>query len=428
MVRVSQLIVAVALAFLFGGSALAQQADSGTSTDGQSGYDDVPEFGGPESVGGQLKRADELRDAMYEWPFFDGYFDWKRQVNEDYGVSFGLHFYGLYQQASDSLPGRDDDAFGNIFRFLGNWTLFKHDNGNLGRIEWRLESRSDMFGFQAPGSLGGATGIAALAPGFAYSDNFELDLAVINWTQAFANGKAGYAVGRLAFDVYLDAFPFQTFSKGFLNRSFILNPTMPTTGIGAIGGVVKGFVTEHLWLGAQIHDANAASGRFDFDTVQEGEWLKAVEIGYTPSFGQRKTHLVQFTYWDKDERSLAGVSKGSGWGVSTAWKLNDTYFPFIRFGHSDGGGGVAAEDAVSGGVEISRPRGETWTIGAGWANPSEETFGPGLDNETVLETSYKFQIAKNFTLTPDLQVVFNPANNPDRSSIWVIGVRVILTL
>jgi len=419
-----------ALAVLMPFPTLGQETDQAQegAASGQAGFENLPQFGGPESVTGQLRRADEQRDAMYDWPLFDGYFDWKRQVNDDYGVSFGLHFYGLYQKASDSLAGRDDDAFGNIFRFLGNWTVFEKDNGNLGRIEWRLESRSDMFGFQAPGSLGSATGIAALAPGFAYADNFELDLAVINWTQGFADGKAGYAAGRLAFDVYLDAFPFQTLSKGFLNRSFILNPTMPTTGIGAIGGVIKGFVTDHLWLGAQLYDANAASGSFDFDTVQEGEWLKAVEIGYTPSFGQRKTHLLQFTYWEKDARALAGTSKGSGWGVSTAWKLGDTYFPFLRFGRSDGGGGVAAEDAVSAGVEISRPKGEVWTIGAGWAKPSEDTFGPGLDNETVLEMSYKFPIAKNFSLTPDVQVIFNPANNPNRSSIWVIGIRAILTL
>ena len=181
-------------------------------------------------------------------------------------------------------------------------------------------------------------------------------------------------------------------------------------------------------MGAQIHDANAASGDFDFDTLGEGEFLKAVEIGFTPSVGQRKTHLIQFTYWDKDERTDAGVSDGSGWAVSAAWKLNDTYFPFLRFGHSDGGGGVAAEDAVSAGLEIRRSREEVWTIGAGWAKPSEDTFGPGLDDETVLETSYEFQIAKNFSLLPDLQVVFNPANNPDENSIWVMGVRFILTL
>lgn len=208
--------------------ALGQEPETQTESSGQAGFSELPQFGGPESTTAQLRRGDELRDSLYDWPFFDGYFDWKRQINDDYGVSFGLHFYGLYQKASDSLAGQDDDAFGNIFRFLGNWT------------------------------------------------------------QGFANGKAGYAAGRLAFDVYLDAFPFQTFSKGFLNRSFILNPTLPTTGVGALGGVVKGFVTEHLWLGAQIHDANAASGKFDFDTVQEGEWLKAVEIGYTPSLGSAR--------------------------------------------------------------------------------------------------------------------------------------------
>ncbi|MDJ0938424.1 MAG: carbohydrate porin [Woeseiaceae bacterium] len=403
--------------------AMAQEAPAT-----RSGFTDEMALGGPESVSSQLKRGDELRDSLYEWPLFDGYFDWKRQVNEDYGVSFGLYYYFLFQQASDSLPGQDDNAFGNIFRFLGNWTVWKNDNGNLGRIDWRFESRSNMFDFQAPGSLGGATGVAALAPGFAYSESFDIDLAVINWTQGFANGRAGYAAGRLAFDAYLDAFPFQTFSRGFLNRSFILNPTLPTTGIGALGAVVKGMVTDNFWLGAQIYDANAASGEFDFDTFQEGEFLKAVEVGWTPSFAQRKTNLVQFTYWDKDERTDAGVTDGSGWAVSAAWKLDDTYFPFVRFGDSDGGGGVAAEQSFSAGVEISRPKGEAWTIGAGWAKPSEETFGPGLDDETVLETSYKFQVTKELSLLADGQIIFNPANNPGESSIWLVGVRAIFTL
>lgn len=320
------------------------------------------------------------------------------------------------------------EPYGNIFRFMGSWTVFQKDDGNLGRIEYRVESRSNFGSFQAPGSLGSAVGVASLAPGFGYSENFDLDLSVLNWTQGFIDGRAGFAVGRLGFDAYLDAFPFQSTSRGFLNRSFVLNPTMATTGIGAIGGVIKGFVNDKFWVGAQMYDANAASGDFDFDTVQEGEWLKAVEIGYTPSFGQRKSQLVQFTYWEKDARALAGTSKGSGWAVSSAWRLNDLIFPFVRFGHSDGGSGVAAEDAISAGVEITQSFDQVWTVGAGWARPSRETFGPDLDNETILETSYKFQLSKNFSLTPDVQVVFNPANDQDRSSVWVVGLRAILTM
>ena len=398
----------------------------------QSGYEDLPQFGGPESVTAELKRNDAERESIYQ---FDGlqrnlapYFDWKRRQQDENGFAMGFQYYMLYQKASDSLAGEDDDALGGIFRFQGSWTLFSKDNGNLGRIDYRVESRSNIGGFSAPGSLGGRTGVAALAPGFAYSDNFDTDLAVLNWTQIFADGRFGYAVGRLAFDVYLDAFPFQTFSRGFLNRSFILNPTVPTTGIGAIGGVIKGFVSDNVWVGAQMHDANAASGDFDWDTLDEGEWLKAVEVGYTPSFGQRNSHRVQFTYWQKDARQLAGTPKGSGWAISAAWQLNDTFFPFARFGHSDGGGGVAAEDAFSAGVEIKRRFDQVWTLGAGWAKPSEQTFGPDLDYESVIETSYKFQLSKNFSLTPDFQMIFNPATNPEESSIWVVGVRAILTL
>ncbi len=107
--------------------------------------------------------------------------------------------------------------------------------------------RSDLIesihdgSFLSPSQLGGEIGVAALSTGFGYSDNFSTDLAVLNWTQVFNDKRAGIAVGRLAFDVYLDAFMFQTFSRGFFNRAFTFNPTLATTGIGALGVVAKGF-------------------------------------------------------------------------------------------------------------------------------------------------------------------------------------------
>jgi hypothetical protein len=82
---------------------LAQSLQAQDDERSQADYEDKPGFGGPESVTEQLKNADELREAKYDWPVFDGYLDWKKQIKEDYDLSFGLHFYGLYQKASDSL-------------------------------------------------------------------------------------------------------------------------------------------------------------------------------------------------------------------------------------------------------------------------------------------------------------------------------------
>ena len=50
------------------------------------------------------------------------------------------------------------------------------------------------------------------------------------------------------------------------------------------------------------------------------------------------------------------------------------------------------------------------------------------DDEYVLETSYKLQLTKNFSVTPDLQLLFNPAKTPQQDRIWMFGVRAIFTL
>ena len=101
---------------------------------------------------------------------------------------------------------------------------------------------------------------------------------------------------------------------------------------------------------------------------------------------------------------------------------------FVRFGHADGGDGIAAADAIRAGVQFTQSFDEIWTVGIGWANPSSSTFGPGLDDEKVFETSYKFQLSQNFSLMPDVQLVLNPANDPGESSVWVVGLRAMITL
>jgi porin len=397
----------------------------------QSGYGDAPGFGGPSSVSEELRESNETRSSIYQFDSlqrtFGPWFDWKQQLNQEHGFTLGVNAYWLYQASSGSMTDADN-AFGGIYRLQGSWTAFGRRTGHAGSLEWRIESRSEAFSQLAPQSLAGALGTTALNTGFGYSDNFDTDLAVINWTQRFSDGRSGIAVGRLAFDAYLDAFPFQTFSRGFINRSFLVNPTLATTGIGALGVVAKGFVSPNIWLGGQIYDGNAASGEFDRDTFEEHEWLKSLEIGWTPSIESRNRERIQFTWWEKDARREAGVSAGQGWAVSATYQWSERWQPFVRLGHSDGGAGVAAEDAASIGLEMKPRADQAWSIGLGWAKPSRKTHGPGLDNETVIETSYKFQLSPNFSLTPDIQYVRNPAKNPGESSVLVGGVRAILTL
>ena len=405
-------------AFLLSGNAISAETKSQLASE----YDSVRRFGGPDGVTGDLERTYEDKESVVKKSPLQSYYDWKNRIQGKHGFSFGFSGYWLYQNASDSL-GDEDDALGQIYRVQGSWTPLGRGTGHPGRIEYRIEHRSNIGSNLSPSQLSSEIGIASLNSGFAYSPHFDWDLSVFNWTQVFNDKTAGFTAGRLAFDVYLDAFAFQTFSKGFINRSFVVNPTLATTGIGALGAVTKGFVNDQIWIGGQIYDGNAVSGDFDMDTFDEGEWLKAVEIGWAPRVDRYKTDRIQFTYWDKDARDNAGVPRGKGWAVSASWKL-DKIFPFLRFGHSDGGAGVAAKNAASTGFEYTVRPDQAWSLGFGWAEPA----GLNLKDEYVIETSYKFQLLKSFSLLPDVQLILDPANNPDKDNVWVIGLRGILTL
>jgi hypothetical protein len=97
-----------------------------------------------------------------------------------------------------------------------------------------------------------------------------------------------------------------------------------------------------------------------------------------------------------------------------------------QFGGPDGGAGVAAESALSGGLEFKTRPDQAWTLGIGWAEPANRPSG--TDDELVFETSYTFHLAKNFSLLPDLQLTKDPANNLAESRVWVVGIGAILAL
>jgi porin len=419
---------------LIAGSVFAQQSatEQPAQASTQSGYGGEKTFGGASGVSRELEKTDENRDSVFQpealQRTFEPYFAWKKGLHENHGLKIGLNMLLLYQYASEEVGEEEEsDTSGGIYRFQGSWTAFKSGANGSGKVEWRLESRSNIGGDFSPQEFGGQL-TAAANTGFPYGNNFDADFGVLNWTQLLNNGRTGYAIGRLAFDAYMDSFVIQSPYEGFLNRSFVLNPTLATTGVGALGAVIKGHVTDNFWLGAQIYDGNAANGEFDFDTFEQHEWLKSAEIGWTPAFSRRGTDRIQLTYWEKDTRREAGISAGSGWALSGSYQLTEALLPFIRAGHSDGGAGVAAESALSLGVRYAPWKERTWSLGVGWAEPSEETHGSGIEDEYVVETSYKMQLTKNFSLTPDVQLVFDPAKSPEEDRVWVVGLRGILTL
>ena len=251
----------------------------------RSGFGAIPSMGGPSGVAQELREQDRVRQYRFNGlqRNLDGWFTWKKRVNQDHGLSLGFSTTLLFQQASDALVEEDDDAFGGLYRIQGNWVAAGRGTGHPGSVEFRVEYRANIGAYTAPVDLAADVGIASLNNAFGYTELLKLDASVLHWAQFFANQRVGIVLGRVDFGAYFDPYPYQTFAAGFLNRGFVLNPTLAITGVGSLAGIVKGFVSDQIWLGGAFYDANAVNGEFDLDTFDWDELLKHVEIGWTPS-------------------------------------------------------------------------------------------------------------------------------------------------
>ena len=66
-------------------------------------------------------------------------------------------------------------------------------------------------------------------------------------------------------------------------------------------------------------------------------------------------------------------------------------------------------------------------LGVNWGRPSEETYRPDAEDQYNIELFYRQQLGRLLAVTPDVQLLFNPADNPEENAIAVFGLRARLS-
>ena len=392
----------------------------------KSGYEDVPQFGGPSSTGAQLEEDNTVTVPLLRFPAADKalkpWFDWKGRLNKNYGFSFGLDYSALGQAVSDS-PG-EDNAAGGIFRFFGNWTVIGRDSGNTGSVVYKIENRHTLGTDIPPQDLGFEAGYLGIT-GTAFSD-YGWGLTNLYWKQRLNQGRISFIAGAVDVTDYVDVYGLTNPWTSFQNLVFLTDPTIPAPNQG-LGVAFGAMATDHIYVVGGLADANGDPTKPGdwFDTFfNDHEYFYHFEVGWTSSQDRIYLDNIHLTGWYADERDEAQVEDGWGLAFSAAKFINDTWMPFLRAGYSDGGGALL-EASVSAGVgyyfEESK---DLIGFGLNWGRPPDS----GLDNQYTAEIFYRLQLAQNLAITPDVQLIFNPALNPDEDMLWVFGLRARLAL
>jgi porin len=385
----------------------------------------VPQLGGPNSVGAQVKSDNEKKQSTYRFEGFTRsflpYYDFKARVNDQYGLAFGADYNLLYQGANESL-GEDDAAVG-VLRFFGTWTVFGRDTGKPGSLTIKFGNRHRLGTDIAPQALAGEIGYVGVTA-TNYSDAGWI-LTNLYWQQSFNDNRFEFGVGIVDVTDYVNVYGLVNPWTDFLNLTFSTDPTIPTPSQG-MGVAMNAMITDNLYVLAGLSDTNGdpSDPGDSFDTFfNDREYFKHVEVGWISSFKHRFKDNIHLTAWQVDERKTAQVA--DGWGVAFSFNklLDDRWLPFARFGYSDGGGALLERSLSVGLGYFANTKSDTLGVGLNWGRPAEETFGPDLEDQYTAEVYYRMQVHQHTSITPNVQMLVNPALNLQEDQIWVIGLR-----
>jgi porin len=390
---------------------------------GKAGYGKRPRLGGPSSVQAMLEEDDETKDPAFRLPFFDNmlkpWFDFKSKVNERIGLQFGVNYTALYQNATDAPSGAEDDAAVGIARLFGRWQLLGRDTKNTGTLVFSVDHRHRLGTDIAPADLGFETGYLGI-PGTLFSDARWV-LVDLNWQQYINDGQTGIIIGRYDPNDYFDVLGYANPWTTFQNLAILFNTSIALPD-ASYGVGVGQWLTGQVWVGATLNDANGVVTETEFFDGG-AEFYKAAEIGWTPSRDERYLKKTGIMVWHVDERDDAGVP--DSWGVTATanWTWDKTWMVFGKAGWSDGDAPLMNASATAGVLYYLASRSDLIGLATNWGDPADDS----LDDQVTTELFYRLQLAQNLAVTPSVQLLVDPALNPDEDTIGIFGMRVRFT-
>ena len=383
------------------------------------------EFGGPDAVENQIKSDAAITDSFLNKQLSPSYYDFKNKLVEKYGLSFQIDYSYQYRYASEVLSGAEDDSAAGMIRFFGAWELIGDSNGNSGALVWKGEHRHRTTN-DPPSSLSFNSGYAGIIdPPF---NNNGLRLTNFYWRQRIQEPRITITAGLLDVTDYVDAFALGSPWTHFSNLVFSTgSASIDLPNEATIGIAAGAMLSNNFYLIGGITNANSdPTDPLDgFDSLNDNEFFKSVEIGWTSSADRIILDNFHLTYWQIDEREKTNTPDGWGVNWSASYFISDSWMPFLRGGYTKDSGSLL-ENSLSVGVgyqPIEQRNKNLLGIAVNWGEPNDSTFGSGLDDQYTFELFYRLQLTKEIAITPDIQYIVDPALNPDDSNSWYFGVR-----
>lgn len=413
------LLVAVAAT---GRPLCAQQASSSAASDNGGSaaglYQQIERFGGPSSVGGQLAEDNNVSVPQFRCQklqrYFEPWFEFKQRLDDSCGLQLSIDDSMFYQAATSSLG--EHDAASGLVRVYGQWTLLGRGSNNPGQLVFKGENRHRIGSAITPFDLGFEAG--SILPTGTFFNEFNYGVTNLFWKQYLCDRDLVVAVGKIDVTDFIDVYAMINPLTHFINLAFSTNPTIavPNQGLGIAFGAM---LTDQIYLQGGLADANGQPTLAGFDTFfEDREYFSYLELGLTPSRERIYQDGVHLTLWHTDARQVAQTPEGWGVAMTLQRYVCERWLPFFRFGYADGDAALM-QTTLSTGIGLRRNNNDVAGIGISFGQPADNALGDQFTSEAF----YRFQLTQFLAVTPDIQLIGNPALDPSKDALALFGLR-----
>jgi hypothetical protein len=339
---------------------------------------------------------------------------------------------GCHVQRGHQLT--DFGTFGSLQVAAENQTVLSHPSAGknstgasfLGTLKQNLWSGGALITYVEGGSsytldhiLGDSLGTNALA------EPAPVYLARLFLRQDLADTRVQLALGRLETSDFFDTNRIANCEfVQFLSNSLVNNPTIPFPEPG-LGAAARWAPAPWFYVQAAAADAAVQATASDFDTAfrLQDNAFGIFEFGLS-LFPEKHAGAYRFLCWCNPPGGWSGPGRphhNHGFAVSLDQPATDRLVLFLRYGYAE-----APIDSLTGffsaGARLEEPlpgRDRDFLQGAlAWGH------GTARD-ETLVEVSYFLHVTNSLALTPLVQVIAEPAQNPRDDTFVLAGLRAV---
>lgn len=381
-------------------------------------------FGGPDAVENQIVEDATPKQSLIEEHLSEPWFNWKDELKESYGLSFGIDYTSVFLNSNREGSSGDKNASSGMMRIYGSWEIVGRDANNTGAFIWKIENRH-RYSDVVPQGFGFDHGYAGLIePPFSGEGARVTNLY---WRQKLNDGRTTIVTGLLDVTDYVDVFALASPWTGFMNFNFSTGASsMFIPNDAALGVAAATMITDQLYIIGNVSNAYTDPTE-PFKTVdnffKDNEYFSSIELGWTESQELIYLENAHITLWHVNESEDAATPEGSGVALQYITTFDNGFMPFVRAAFADEAALLLKKSVSLGFGHHGFLKQDQLGIAYNWGEPNNDSFGEGLDNQQTIELFYRFQLAKQLAITPDIQYIKNPALNPDEDDLFIFGLR-----